>query len=358
MLRLDAPHLPMPDALSFSLPPAIPLQEPSSRNGFAPSVFDRRDDLRGMVIPGNGSFETERFVLVSATGDRALLKVTGDGARLDPLFTRAEAEAQGADIAGDRHPWVFLGAENAVGLFGVSVPAPDREDTPYRPGSDGRVDDGLPDAGGVPVKAIDLRSVAAAGLADGNLDQGAASLIAAARSVLDWHHRHGFCARCGAASDVAHGGWRRDCRSCGASHFPRVDPVVIMAATWGDRILLGRQKHFLPGMYSTLAGFMEPGETLEDAVRREILEEAGITVGAVHYHSCQPWPFPSSLMIGCLSDALNDEIRIDENELEDARWFSREDVRMMLARNHPEELFCPPPLAIANRLITSFVDGS
>lgn len=295
-------------------------------------------------------------MLVSATGDRALLKVVSNGAKLDPLFTWAEAETQGADITGSQHPWVFLGAENAVGLFGVSVPAPDHDETPYRPGSDGKVEDTLPDADGVPVKAIDLRSVAAAGLADGNLDQGAASLIATARSVLDWHHRHGFCAKCGAASQPSHGGWRRDCPSCGASHFPRVDPVVIMAATRSDHILLGRQKQFLPGMYSTLAGFMEPGETLEDAVRREILEEAGITVGAVHYHSCQPWPFPSSLMIGCLAEALNDDIRIDENEIEDARWFSRQDVQMMLARNHPEDLFCPPPLAIANRLITSFID--
>jgi NAD+ diphosphatase len=236
----------------------------------------------------------------------------------------------------------------------VSVPAPAQDEAAYRPGSGGHEDNALPDASGLPVKAIDLRSVAAAGLADGNLDQGAASLIATARSVLDWHHRHGFCARCGSASYAAHGGWRRDCPACGASHFPRVDPVVIMAATRDDRILLGRQERFLPGMYSTLAGFMEPGETLEDAVRREILEESGITVGAVHYHSCQPWPFPSSLMIGCLAEALNDTIRIDENELEDARWFARDDVRMMLDRTHPEEIFCPPPLAIANRLIAAF----
>jgi NAD+ diphosphatase len=340
-----------------ALGPAIPVDEPSSRNGFAPSSYDRRDDLRGLASPDGDMFETVRFVLVAATGDRALLKIGDEGARLDPLFTRDEAAQQGADLTGDTHPPIFLGAENAIGLFGVAVPAGEQDDAPYRPGSDGRIEEGLPDAGGVPVKAIDLRSVAAAGLADGNLDQGFAALIATTRSLLDWHHRHRFCARCGTASEVAQSGWRRDCPSCKASHFPRVDPVVIMTATRGDRILLGRQAHFQPGMYSTLAGFMEPGETLEDAVRREILEESGIVAGRVRYHSCQPWPFPSSLMIGCLADAQTESIRIDENELEDARWFSRSDARAMLARTHSQDLFCPPPLAIAHRLIAAFVDA-
>jgi NAD+ diphosphatase len=191
--------------------PSIPVDEASSRNGFSPSSYDRRDDLRGIASPDGAMFDAVRFVLVSATGDRALLKVAQDGANLDPLFKQQEAKLQGADLTGENHPWIFLGAENGVGFFGVAVPPGEKDEAPYRPGSDGRIEEGLPQAGGLPVKAIDLRSVAAAGLSDGNLDQGFASLVATTRSLLDWHHRHGFCARCGTASVAGHAGWRRDC---------------------------------------------------------------------------------------------------------------------------------------------------
>lgn len=162
-----------------------------------------------------------------------------------------------------------------------------------------------------------------------------AELAATAKAVLHWHRAHGFCATCGAASRPAMGGWQRDCPACGTHHFPRTDPVVIMLITQGNRVLVGRNANWPEGMYSLLAGFVEPGETLEAAVRREVLEEAGIHVGAVRYLSSQPWPFPASLMFGCAGEALSEEIRIDPAELEDACWVSREEMVLAMAGRHP-----------------------
>lgn len=201
---------------------------------------------------------------------------------------------------------------------------------------------------------VDLRTL----VLDGLLDEADHGAVAQGRSLLLWHERHGFCANCGRATVPSQAGYRRDCAHCAAQHFPRVDPVVIMLVSDGERCLLGRQPRFRPGSYSCLAGFLEPGETIEDAVRREIFEEAGVTVGRVGYHSSQPWPFPSSLMIGCHGEALSTDIVIDRAELEDARWFAREEVRAMLANTHPDGLYCPPPLAIARRLIEHWaLDG-
>ena len=158
-----------------------------------------------------------------------------------------------------------------------------------------------------------------------------AELAATAKAIIGWHETHGFCARCGAASDVTQAGWQRVCPSCGGSHFPRTDPVVIMLITHGNRVLLGRSPGWPEGMYSCLAGFVEPGETIEAAVRREVWEEAGVRVGDVRYLSSQPWPFPASLMFGCHGIAETDEITIDPVEIEDALWASREDVMDALA---------------------------
>jgi NAD+ diphosphatase len=151
-----------------------------------------------------------------------------------------------------------------------------------------------------------------------------AELAATAKAIRGWHATHGFCARCGAVSDMQQAGWQRVCATCGAHHFPRTDPVVIMLITRGNRCLLGRSPGWPEGMYSCLAGFVEPGETPEAAVRREVMEEAGIAVGRVRYVASQPWPFPASLMIGCHGEALDDEIQLDPAELEDARWITRE----------------------------------
>ena len=147
------------------------------------------------------------------------------------------------------------------------------------------------------------------------------------------------------------GGWKRECPSCKAEHFPRTDPVVIMLVTHGDRCLLGRQKQFLPGMYSCLAGFVEAAETIEDAVRREIFEESGIRCTDVNYYMTQPWPYPSSLMIGCTARATTEDIVVDRAELEDARWFSRAEATLMHRREHPDGLFAAHPFAIAHHLI-------
>lgn len=170
------------------------------------------------------------------------------------------------------------------------------------------------------------------------LDRRDAELAATAKAVMGWHRSHGFCAVCGAKSRMAMAGWQRDCDACGGHHFPRTDPVVIMLITRGNKVLMGRSPGWPEGMYSLLAGFIEPGETVEAAVRREVFEEAGIRVGQVTYLSSQPWPFPSSLMIGCAGEALDEQITIDPAEIEDAIWVSREDIALAFGGNHPKLL--------------------
>ena len=162
-----------------------------------------------------------------------------------------------------------------------------------------------------------------------------AELAATAKAVLQWHRSHRFCSVCGAPSAPAQAGWQRRCTACAASHFPRTDPVVIMLVTSGDRVLVGRSPGWPEGMYSCLAGFVEPGETIEAAVRREVAEETGIRIGAVRYRASQPWPFPASLMIGCLAEADSDAITLDPAELEDARWVDRADMVTVMAGLDP-----------------------
>jgi NAD+ diphosphatase len=196
-----------------------------------------------------------------------------------------------------------------------------------------------------PARFEELRA-AAAGLAPR-----AASLLAAARSVLAWHTTHRFCSACGAESAPALGGWKRVCASCAAEHFPRVDPVVIMLIVRDRRVLLGRAPAWPERAYSCLAGFIEPGETIADAARREAKEETGVLLGEVSYLMSQPWPFPSSLMLGLRAEALSEKITIDAHELSDARWFSRAEVEAMMAGTHPIAR-TPPPFAVAHHLLT------
>lgn len=158
-----------------------------------------------------------------------------------------------------------------------------------------------------------------------------AELVATAKGVLGWHETHGFCARCGAKSRMIEAGWQRQCPDCGARHFPRTDPVVIMLILSGNEVLMGRSPGWPEGMYSLLAGFVEPGETLEAAVRREVREETGVEVGTVGYLASQPWPFPASLMMGCRGEATTRDIRVDPAELEDARWVGREEMLDIMA---------------------------
>ncbi len=185
----------------------------------------------------------------------------------------------------------------------------------------------------------------------GALQPGETATYAAARSLLDWHARHRFCARCGSTTHLFRAGWGRQCDACYTEHFPRVDPVVIMIAEHDGRALLGRGKGWPEGRYSALAGFLEPGESVEEAVAREIHEEAGVRVSAVRYVASQPWPFPSSLMIACVAEAEDDAITLDVNELEDAMWVPRELVRAVLA-GEPGPFVAPPAYAIAHTLLT------
>ena len=250
----------------------------------------------------------------------------------EALFTFEEARALAPIVE-----TVFLGLADGAPRFGVGL-APD-DAAALKTRSD--------------LVVTDLRSIAVQGLVAGEH----LPPIAEAKAVLHWHARHRFCSNCGAPTVVVDAGWRRDCAQCQAQHFPRTDPVVIMLAIDGDDCLLGRSPRFIPNMWSCLAGFLEPGETIEDAVRRETLEEASITTGRVRYLASQPWPFPSSLMIGCYAEATSREIVVDTEELEDARWFSKDELARMLMRRHEEGLTTPPPVAIAHHIIRSFVEG-
>lgn len=304
---------------------------PKPRLGYAGSLLERAADRR--VDAAFLDILTSRAdcgcYLVA--GEMILLK-KADGA-LDPLFTLAEAH--NIENTAER---VFLGLLGGAARFGFGISG-ERAETLKN-------DDGY--------HITDLRSIAVQGLVDADH----LAPIAEAKALLHWHARHRFCANCGAPSYVTDGGWRRDCPACGAQHFPRTDPVVIMLAVKDEHCLLGRQARFAPGMWSCLAGFVEPGETVEDAVRRETREEAGIVCGRVRYFASQPWPFPSSLMIGCHAEALSNTIVVDHNELEGARWFSRAEAAALLTRTHPDGLTAPPPVAIAHHLIRAWVEGS
>lgn len=181
-----------------------------------------------------------------------------------------------------------------------------------------------------------------------------AELVATAKAILGWHRSHRFCSACGQPSKVAEAGWQRRCPACATQHFPRTDPVVIMLITHGNRTLLGRSPGWPEGMYSCLAGFMEPGETLEAAVRREVAEETAVRVGAVRYLASQPWPYPSSLMIGCHGEAVSEAITVDPTEIEDAVWLRREEVALALAGAHPT-VRRPRAGAIAGFLLANWV---
>lgn len=201
--------------------------------------------------------------------------------------------------------------------------------------------------------AVDLRTLAM----QGALSDEEQSLAGQARALAQWHENQKCCGKCGAATLAKDGGWRKKCSGCGLDWFPRTDPVVIMLVTDGERCILAHEHRYQNKMYSTLAGFLEPGEDIEHAVRREVLEETNIKVGRVAYHSSQPWPFPHSLMMGCIGYAESTEITIDKNEIAEARWFTREEARSMLEGRHADGLTAPAKHAIANKLIWSFVDG-
>jgi NAD+ diphosphatase len=240
-------------------------------------------------------------------------------------------------LAGESAPCIFLGLDAETALFALDVSAA------ANPNDEG------------PLAGLgyfcDARTAAQiVSIKD-------AAIIAQAKALIDWHQRHGFCPRCGTPTRIMDAGYRRLCDKCAAEHFPRVDPVVIMLATNGDSCLVGRGKQFPPGMFSALAGFMEPGETIEEAVRRELMEEASVKVSDVTYYATQPWPFPSSLMIGCFAKAESREVRADENELAEVRWLGRGVARAAIAGERVEGIRLPPPIAIAHHLIRTWALG-
>ncbi|GLQ80063.1 NADH pyrophosphatase [Mesorhizobium huakuii] len=313
--------------MSFRLFDA-PLREPSQFVGFAGNTIDRQSENRADDSVDKALADpTTRLLLMN--GGRLHLKL-GTSGSLDPWFDAAGSEPFKPSFAGT----VLLGFSEQGPVLATPV---------------GIEAEHLPET----VKAIDYRSVYMQGL----IDDAAAGAMAQGAALLAWHASHRFCSKCGTQSQMRAGGYKRHCPNCGTEHFPRTDPVAIMLTATREKCLLGRGRHFAPGMYSALAGFIEPGETIEAAVRRETLEEAGIRLGRVVYHASQPWPFPYSLMIGCFGEPLNEDIQADLNELEDCRWFGRDEVRLMLAREHADNLVTPPKGAIAHHLIRAWVDS-
>jgi NAD+ diphosphatase len=309
--------------------PARPDLGPLPQLGYIASALDRAVAYRTDDAALAKLSTHERAGVYVIGGELVVLKNTGE--QCDPLFSPAEARALGTAPMN-----VFLGLLNDAPRFGISLDPQAVEPLKAR-------DD---------LKVTDLRTIAVQGLVDAQH----LPPLAEAKAMLSWHARHRFCPNCGAPTNVVQAGWRRDCPSCGAEHFPRTDPVVIMLAISGERCVLGRSRRFAPTMWSCLAGFAEPGESIEDAVRREVLEEAGIACGRVTYFASQPWPFPSSIMIGCHAQALSETLVIDREELEDARWFDRDELALMLKRQHPQGLTTPPPVAIAHHIICRFVE--
>ncbi len=303
---------------------------PLGKPAFVTHTLDRAAHLRGddaKLMTLEQRRDARAYVVHR---DSLVVKQDADGPRV--LLTIDEALKFGTNPG-----TIFLGLRDGAPMFGMGISAAGVESLLPR-------DD---------VKVSELRGMAMQGLVPP--DQ--LSAIAMAKSLVNWHQRHGYCANCGTRTAMREGGWKRDCPNCKAEHFPRTDPVVIMLVTSGDKVLMGRQKQFPPGMYSCLAGFVEAAETIEDAVRREILEESGISCTDVKYYMTQPWPYPSSLMIGCTARATNEAIVVDRTELEDARWFDRSEATLMLKRQHPDGLAGPHPFAIAHHLLGRWVHG-
>jgi NAD+ diphosphatase len=300
---------------------------PENPNYFTRSRLDRAGHLRkDEAWLAAAMADNTQTLILAFNKRRPFLYESGPG-----LFVRWLANTVWEELGDKEQPLIFLGVDNAGSNYfacELSDPA------------------ALGDLGFFE----ELRPVAP------RLEMDKLPIIGTARSLLEWHGRNRYCANCGAPSRVVEAGWMRRCDGCNAEHYPRVDPVCIMLPTYRDKCLLGRQRGWPRGMHSALAGFIEPGEAIEEAVARETLEEAGLVVREVTLHSTQPWPFPHSLMIGAIAEVENDAEKIDTGELESGRWFTREEARQLIAINHPDA-FCPPPFAIAHQLLKTWSEG-
>ncbi|HEY2662311.1 MAG TPA: NAD(+) diphosphatase [Caulobacteraceae bacterium] len=299
-----------------------PLDRSSERRADRDWVRERLEDLDSLAIAlWNGRPLVEDTPKDASRPDKAV--------RIAYLPTALAREL----AAGEEHT-LFLGLWKGAAVFAIDL-------------------EGEADPASGPLNGFgrfeDLRGVAL------RLPATDAAMIATAKAMFEWRRKHGFCPNCGQKTMTVDGGWKRVCEACRTEHFPRTDPVVIMLPTFGDRCLMGRQAVWPKGMYSALAGFLEPGENIEEACAREIKEEAGLTATSVRYHSTPPWPYPSSLMIGLIAEVSDDNAAPDQTELEEVRWFSREDCRALLRGELPGT-FAPPPLAIAHQLIKAWAE--
>jgi NAD+ diphosphatase len=300
----------------------MPLE--SFQNIFAGSPLDRAGERRG-----DGAWLAEQaasphaLALAMRDGQPLIEDAPEGGVRIAWLPARSAGE-----LAGEVKP-LFLGMLESNPVFAIDLQG---ADTPVEG-----------------ARFEDLRSLAL------RLAPAEASISATAKAMFEWNRRHGRCAVCGATTQPAEGGWKRQCPSCQSEHFPRTDPVVIMLPWHGDRCLLGRQASWPEGMFSALAGFMEPGESIEEACARELAEEAGLQAVRVRYHSSQPWPFPSSLMIGLIAEVENDRATPDEAEISEVRWFTREEARLLLAEGF-EGMRAPGAFAIAHQILKAWAD--
>ena len=304
-------------------------------NTFAGNPLDRASEKRG-----DGEWlaarlaDPQSLVQVIWNG-QPLVETGGNGSpRLAYVAPRLAL-----DLASGEHT-LFMGLWKDTAVFAIDI-------------------EGASDPSEGPLKGLgtfqDLRGLSL------RLSPSEAAMAATARQMFEWRRRHRFCAACGQPSEVAEGGWKRVCPACRTEHFPRTDPVVIMLAVvkeadGGERCLVGRQKIWPKGMWSALAGFLEPGETIEEACARELKEEAGLNAVRVTYHSTQPWPYPSSLMIGLIAEVEDTEATPDQTELEAVRWFTRNEALDLIA-GKLEGVFAPPPMAIAHQLLKAWAEG-
>ncbi|MDB5526065.1 MAG: hydrolase [Rhizobium sp.] len=306
-----------------------PHPEASAMVAFAGNKLDRQSENR-LDDCVETALKHEGVHLFAFAGGKLVLK--HEEQLLDPLFAPYELN----ELLPDFDNAVLLGFEE-TGEPRLAVPV----------GID-------PEASADHLKFADGRSL----MREALISEDLLGEFAQASGLISWNLSCRFCGKCGAPTASEAGGYRRKCTACNALYFPRTDPVVIMLAidVAGDRCLMGRSPHFTPGMYSCLAGFVEPGETIENAVRRETFEEAGIETGAIRYHASQPWPMPHSLMIGCYAEAVSLDVNADTTELEDCRWFTRVEVEAMIESTHPDEIFVPVGGAVAFRLIRDWLD--